>query len=162
MILKIEKNKVVSINYTLTDAQGQVLDTSEGREPLSYIHGQGNLIPGLEEALEGKGSGDTLNVTIPPEKGYGERDDSLMQEVPRSQFEFAGDLKEGMQFQAQGSGGIQIVTVVKVGDESVTVDGNHPLAGATLNFNVDVKEIRDATEEEISHGHVHGAGGHQH
>lgn len=160
--MKIEKNKVVLIDYTLKDDGGSVIDSSDGREPLGYIHGIGNLIPGLEEALEGKGSGDKVNVSIPPEKGYGAKEDSLVQSVPRAQFEAGVEIKAGMQFQAQTEHGTQLVTVTAVDDQTVTVDGNHPLAGMTLHFNVEIKEIREASKEELDHGHVHGEGGHHH
>lgn len=159
--MQIAKNKVVSIHYTLRDDQGNVLDSSEGKDPLVYIQGIGNLIPGMEEGLEGKHKGDKLDIKVTPEKGYGERNDSLIQKVPRTAF---GDqkVKPGMQFQAQTGNGAQVVTVTEVGLESITVDGNHPLAGVGLNFAVEVMDVRTATEDELSHGHVHGSGGHHH
>ncbi len=160
--MQVAKDKVVSINYTLTDDQGTLLDSSKGREPLAYLHGAGNIIPGLEQALEGKSAGENLTVRVPPEEGYGERDDRLQQEVPREMFEGVDRVEPGMQFQAQTPAGTQIVTVRQVSDESVTVDANHPLAGVALNFEVDVVEVRDATDEELSHGHVHGPEGHAH
>ena len=156
--MKAEKGKVVSIHYTLKNDAGSVLDSSEGRDPLNYLHGHGNIIGGLESALEGKASGEKLDVQIAPEDGYGVRDDNLLQSVPRTQFDPDQKIEPGMQFQA----GQQIVTVTEVSDDSVTVDGNHPLAGETLHFSVSVEEIRDASEEEIAHGHVHGPGGHHH
>lgn len=156
--MKISKNKVAAIHYTLTDNQGTVLDTSDGREPLHYLHGAGNLITGMEEGLEGKSKGDKFSIKVPPSKGYGDLDPSMTQSVPRSAF---GDqpVKKGMKF-STGSGAV--VTVVDVGLDSVTVDANHPLAGVELNFVVEVMEVRDATAEEVSHGHVHGPGGHHH
>ena len=160
--MKIEKNKVVSIDYKLTGADGTVIDSSEGREPLAYLHGNGNIVTGLEEALDGKAAGDALTVSVPPEKGYGVRDESKIVEVPREQLKGADEIRPGMQFQAQTPEGNQILTVAKVADASVTLDANHPLAGATLNFDVTVREVRAATEEEVSHGHVHGPGGHHH
>jgi len=150
------------MEYTLTGSDGTILDTSEGQEPLAYIQGTGNLIPGLESALEGKAAGDHLEVSLPPEEGYGVRDDSLMQTIAREQFEGVEDLQVGMQFEARDDEGEQVVTIVKIEEEVVTVDGNHPLAGEILNFNVDVVEVRDATSEELEHGHVHGPGGHHH
>jgi FKBP-type peptidyl-prolyl cis-trans isomerase SlyD len=156
------KDKVVAIDYKLTGEQGQVLDTSEGRQPLSYIHGAGNLIPGLEQALEGKESGDKLNVSLPPEQAYGDRDEKLVQAVPRSAFEGAPELKPGMQFQANTNLGPRLLTIVDVAPEQITVDANHPLAGMPLNFDVTIRDVREATNEEISHGHVHGPGGHHH
>lgn len=160
--MNVEKNKVASIDYTLKSDEGQVLDSSEGREPLAYLHGNGNLIPGLEEALEGKKEGDSVEVTVPPEKGYGIRNDSLIEKVNRSVFQGVDKIEKGMQFQAKTHEGTQVFTVIDIEGDEVTIDGNHPLAGASLNFAVTVKSVRDATEEEIAHGHVHGPGGHQH
>ncbi len=160
--MQIEKNKVVSIDYTLKNDDGQILDTSEGKEPLNFIHGNGHLIPGLEEALAGKAKDDKLNVSIPPEKGYGKRSDQMIHTVDRSNFEKDVDIKAGMQFQAQMDQGVQLLTVVKVEDDKVTLDGNHPLADQTLHFDVDVKDVREASAEELEHGHVHGPGGHKH
>lgn len=159
--MQISKHKVVSIDYTLTGDDGAVIDTSDGREPLAFIQGAGNIIPGLESALEGRGKGDELQVKIAPDQGYGERVDSLRQEVPKDRFE-ADSVEVGMQFHAHTDSGPLLVTVVDVDDENVTVDGNHPLAGVNLNFDVTVVDVRDATAEELDHGHVHGPGGHQH
>ncbi|MCB1138239.1 MAG: peptidylprolyl isomerase [Leptospiraceae bacterium] len=160
--MQIAKNKVASIDYKLTDQNGSVLDTSEGREPLFYLHGNGNLISGLEEALEGKGSGENVQVSVPPEKGYGLRNDALIQDVDKNLFQGVDKIEAGMQFQAQTEAGAQVFTVVSVEDEKVKIDGNHPLAGETLHFDVTIRDVRDATEEELAHGHVHGPGGHQH
>lgn len=161
--MQIEKNKVATIDYTLTNPEGQVLDTSKGGQPLSYLHGVGGIIPGLETALEGKNKGDQLTVTIPPDKAYGNRNDQLVQDVPRKMFQGVSDIKTGMQFRAQGpQGQQQVVTVVDVQPETIKIDANHPLAGVTLNFDVNVVDVREATQEELSHGHVHGPGGHQH
>ena len=160
--MAISKDKVVSIDYTLTGDNGQVLDSSQGREPLAYLHGAGNIIPGLETALEGKNEGDQLNVSIPPEQAYGTRDERMVQAVPRTAFQGVADIQPGMQFQAQTQQGARLITVVGVEGDQVTIDANHPLAGATLNFDVKVVTVRDATEQEKSHGHVHGPGGHQH
>lgn len=154
--MKIEKNKVVSINYTLKNGEGEVLDSSEGGEPLAYLHGQGNLIPGLETELEGRGEGESFHTEIEPSNAYGEYNDSLIADVPKDRFTGVEDISEGMEFQAQTSdGGSQVVRVTEVGDDSVKVDANHPLAGETLHFEVTVADVRDATEEEIDHGHVH-------
>jgi FKBP-type peptidyl-prolyl cis-trans isomerase SlyD len=159
----ISQHKVVLINYTLTNESGEVLDRSPGGEPLSYLHGQGNLIPGLEKALEGKQAGDKLNVRVEPDEGYGVRDDALVQQVPRRAFGGVGDVRPGMQFQAQMTQGhTRVVTVTRLQGDMVTVDGNHPLAGEVLTFDVEVTEVRDATQEELDHGHVHGPGGHHH
>ena len=160
--MAIEKDKVVSIDYTLTGDNGQVLDSSQGREPLAYLHGAGNIIPGLESALEGKDAGDELNVQIPPDQAYGPRDERMVQPVPRAAFQGVPDIQPGMQFQANTNAGTRLITVVDVAGDQVTIDANHPLAGATLNFDVKIVNVRDATEQEKSHGHVHGPGGHQH
>lgn len=160
--MQISANKVVSIDYTLTDDTGAVIDSSEGRGPLAYLQGHGNIIPGLESALEGKSEGDALQVSVVPAEGYGERDDSLTQEVPRQMFENADEIQVGMQFQTSSEHGMHIVTVTAIDDEKVTVDANHPLAGQNLNFDVKVVEVRDASEEELAHGHVHGPEGHEH
>ncbi|MFO7604506.1 MAG: peptidylprolyl isomerase [Gammaproteobacteria bacterium] len=160
--MTIAENKVVTIEYTLKNDAGEVLDTSEGREPLVYLHGAQNIIPGLENALAGKVVGDALEVRITPEQAYGERDDSMKQEVPRDMFGDE-DIQVGMQYHAQGpEGDMLVVTVISATETHVTVDGNHPLAGEHLNFSVEVKDVRDASEEEVEHGHVHGAGGHHH
>jgi FKBP-type peptidyl-prolyl cis-trans isomerase SlyD len=159
----IAQDKVVLIHYTLKNDSGATLDSSSGGDPLAYIHGQGNIIPGLEKALEGKQSGDKLNVKVEPSEGYGERDDELVQQVPRRAFGGAAKVKPGMQFHAQTSQGqTRVVTVTRIQGDMVTVDGNHPLAGEKLHFDVEVTEVRDATEEELEHGHVHGPGGHHH
>lgn len=160
--MQIGNQKVVTIDYTLTDDQGEVLDTSQGQEPLTYIHGLGSIIPGLEEALAGKTAGDALKVTIQPQNGYGERDEELVQAVPRERFPASGEITVGMRFHAQGTGGSHVVTVVAVDDKNVTVDANHPLAGVVLAFDVKVVDVRDATADELQHGHVHGKDGHQH
>src|SRR5688500_3296904 len=160
--MAIEKDKIVSIDYTLTGDNGQVLDSSQGREPLAYLHGAGNIIPGLEQALEGKNEGDQLNVSIPPDRAYGPRDERMVQPVPRAAFQGVNDIQPGMQFQANTNAGPRVITVVDVAADQVTIDANHPLAGATLNFDVTVRNVRDATEQEKSHGHAHGAGGHHH
>ncbi len=151
----IADQKVVSIHYKLTNDDGTVLQESAADEPLSYLHGSGNIIPGLESALSGKTTGDKLSVSVEPEQGYGARNDALVQELPRKLFEGIDVIQEGMQFQAQSDQGAQVITVTKVDGDRITVDGNHPLAGQTLNFEVEVDSVRDATAEEISHGHVH-------
>ena len=160
--MQIEKHKVALLEYTLTSNTGEVMDTSEGGDPLAYIQGIGNLVPGLEEELEGKSAGDELNVVVPPEKGYGVRDDSLVEVVNREVFQGMDELQVGMQFHAQGDDGAHMIWVVDIKDDDVTIDGNHPLAGETLTFDLKVVEVRDATAEELDHGHVHGPGGHNH
>lgn len=154
--MQITQNTVASIEYTLKDNEGQVLDTSEGREPLTYLHGSGNLVPGLESALEGNGEGDSVSVTVDPAEGFGERDENLIQQVPKTAFEGVESIEAGMRFQASDENGQgRIVTVTEVADDEVTVDANHPLAGVPLNFDVNVVEVREASEEEIEHGHAH-------
>lgn len=160
--MQIARNKVVSLHYTLRDEQGTVIDSSSGRGPLSYLHGKGTIIPGLEQALAGKAAGDKLDVTVAPEQGYGLRDERLVQIVARAKLGEVAGLAPGMQVRANGPQGPRIVTVVSVDRDFVTVDGNHPLAGRTLHFSLEVAEVRKATHEEISHGHVHGPGGHHH
>lgn len=160
--MEITTQKVVTIDYTLTDEQGEVIESNADGQSLAYIHGVGALIPGLEEALKGREEGETVEVTVPPEKAYGERREDMIQTVPKDRFDTERDLEVGMQFQARSQQGTQVVTVTGVEEEDVTVDANHPLAGQTLNFEVEIKEVRDATEEELEHGHVHGPGGHQH
>lgn len=160
--MQIAANAVVSIHYRLTNASGEQLDSSEGQDPLAYLHGASNIIPGLENALSGKVVGDKLSVTVEPEEGYGPVKEELIQDVDRANFEGIDVIEPGMQFMAQTPWGQQPVTVVKVEEDTITLDGNHPLAGQTLSFDVEVVEVRAATEEELSHGHVHGAGGHHH
>lgn len=156
--MEISKHKVAGIHYTLRDNEGTVLDSSEGRDPLYYIQGVGNLIPGMEEGLEGKAKGDKLKIKVSPERGYGVVDPARVQQVPVNAF--AGqEVKEGMRFNTDNG---DVVTITGVDIETVTVDGNHPLAGVELNFDVEVVEVRAATTEEVEHGHVHGANGHQH
>ncbi|SFF23790.1 FKBP-type peptidyl prolyl cis-trans isomerase /Apo-metallochaperone SlyD [Fontimonas thermophila] len=160
--MEIAPQRVVYIHYTLTNDAGEVLDSSQGGEPLAYLHGYGNIIPGLENALTGKQPGDKLQVRVAPADGYGERDEQLVQQVPRRAFQGITDIRPGMTFQAQSSRGPMRVVVTRVAGDMVTVDGNHPLAGEHLNFAVEVTDVRAATDEELSHGHVHGPGGHHH
>jgi len=156
--MQISNNKVAAIHYTLRDDAGNVLDSSEGRDPLYYLHGKGNLIPGMEEGLEGKTTGDKAKIDVSPEKGYGVRNPQLVQEVPKQAFG-GQQVEVGMQFQTNHG---ELITVTNVGPDTVTVDGNHPLADQNLHFDVEVMDVRDATSEELAHGHVHGPGGHHH
>jgi FKBP-type peptidyl-prolyl cis-trans isomerase SlyD len=160
--MNIASDSVVQIHYTLKNDAGEVLDASEVGEPLTYLHGHGNLIPGLERELEGKGKGAKLNVSIQPADGYGEHDDKLVQKIPRNAIDGGGDIIPGMQVHAQTDEGTHALTVTHVDDQTVTLDGNHPLAGQTLHFEVEIGEVRAATEEELVHGHVHGPGGAHH
>ena len=152
--------KVVSIHYTLKNKDGELLDKSEEGEPLNYVHGTESIIPGLEAALAGKSAGDKLSVSVAPEQGYGLRSESLVQELPRDAFGEIDDIQEGMRFQAESENGTQVISVTNVAADVITVDGNHPLAGETLNFDVEVDNVRDATTQEIEHGHVHSDGDH--
>jgi len=153
--MNIEKDRVVSLTYTLTDSAGKVLDSSSDTGPLSYLHGNGNIIVGLEKALEGKNEGDAVKVTVPAADAYGERDESLVVNVPRARFQGVSEIAAGMQFEAETAEGSRLVTVTKVSPEMVTVDANHALAGMDLSFDVEVVAIRAATAEELSHGHPH-------
>lgn len=159
----IAANKAVSIDYTLTNDAGEVIDSSAGGAPLVYLHGAGNIIVGLEKALEGKQAGDELKVSIEPEEAYGEYSPELVATLNRAMFEGVDELAVGMQFHASApDGGMQIVTIRHLEGDDVTVDGNHPLAGQRLNFQVKVVGVREAHSEEIAHGHIHGEGGHHH
>jgi len=153
--MEITKNKVVSFDYTLRGMDNEVIDIS-GAAPLVYLHGYGNIIPGLEKAMEGKKAGASFKLTVPAVEAYGEWDQMLVTTVPRSVFDGAEKLEEGMEFEAQFPEGSQIVKIIKVTDAEVTLDGNHSLAGMDLNFEITIREIRDASEEEITHGHAHG------
>ena len=161
--MTIATNKAVSIEYTLTNDAGEVIDSSAGGAPLVYLQGAGNIIPGLEKALEGKAVGEELTVTVEPEDAYGEYSAELVSTLSASMFEGVDQLEVGMQFHASAPDGqMQIVTIRDLDGDDVTVDGNHPLAGQRLTFQVKVVAVRDASEEEVAHGHVHGEGGHQH
>ena len=155
--MKIASNKVATLHYTLKDDKGALIESSTGNEPLEYIHGIGNLIPGLESKLEGKQAGDKVSAVVKPEDAYGERDEELIEEVERSEFDEAEELEVGKEFQYDDEdGNVFHVRIVKVTDKMVTIDGNHPLAGQTLSFDVEVLSVRDASKEELEHGHVHG------
>jgi FKBP-type peptidyl-prolyl cis-trans isomerase SlyD len=160
--MQISKNKVVSIDYTLTDSKGEVLDSSSQGHPLQYIQGLGHLIPGLEKALEGKAAGDKVKAQIAAKDAYGARDEALMQIIPKENFEDIPDLKIGMELEAESDDGVRVITVVGIEGDRVIVDGNHPLAGMDLNFDVAIVGVREATKDELGHGHVHGPGGHHH
>jgi len=159
--MTLEDKKVGLIEYTLTDETGETLDASNGN-PLAYLHGFGNLIPGLEKALVGKTVGDKFKTTVPAAEGYGERVDALVQTVPNTMSQGVENIEVGMRFEAQSEQGMHSVEITAVDGDQVTVDGNHPLAGLPLTFDVEVVGVRSATEEEIEHGHAHGDGGHHH
>lgn len=158
----ISENAVVLFHYTLTDENGVQLDSSTDTKPLAYVHGHKNIIPGLEKAMEGKTTGDTMKVTVPAAEAYGEYQDHLVQEVPRKAFQGVENMQTGMRFEAKTPSGPVSVVVRDFSEETVTVDGNHPLAGKDLTFDVNIQTVREATEEELAHGHVHGPEGHQH
>ncbi len=160
--MQITDGLVAYIHYTLKNNAGETLDSSAGGSPLAYLHGAGNIVAGLEKSLAGKSAGDKLNVQVAPEEGYGARDASLIQQIPRRMFQGIRDIQPGMQFNAQSDRGMRQVTVTRVAGDLVTVDGNHALAGETLHFEVEVVQVRAPTAEETSHGHVHGEGGHHH
>jgi FKBP-type peptidyl-prolyl cis-trans isomerase SlyD len=160
--MQIAENTAVCFHYTLTNDAGEVIDSSAGREPLAYLHGAGSIVPGLENAMQGRAPGDRFEVKVAPEEGYGQRHEGMVQRVPRSAFQGVERIEVGMQFQARGPQGQMSVTVAEVSAEEITVDGNHPLAGQTLNFAIEVVSVREASAEELAHGHVHGPGGHQH
>jgi len=160
--MQIGDQKVVTLHYTLTDNDGKVIDKSEDGS-FAYLHGASNIISGLEDALAGKSAGEEMSVSVSPEQAYGVRDESMLQQVPKNMFEDAGQIAVGTQFHAQGPNGeMLVVTVLEVEEEHVVVDGNHPLAGVELNFDVKIIDVRDASEEEVEHGHVHAPGGHHH
>ena len=162
MSLKIEGRKVVSFHYTLTGETGEQLESSHEGEPLSYLHGAGNIIAGLENAMSGKQVGDRFEVTLPPAEAYGERSEDRLQRIPAKHFKNVSAIKPGQMLVLETRQGPVQVRVVKIGRFNIDVDANHPLAGRTLTFEVEVTDVRDATEEEISHGHVHGPGGVDH
>lgn len=159
--MRVAANKAVSIEYTLRDTEGKVLDSSQGRAPLTYLHGAGNIVPGLERALEGKAEDESVEVSVPPEQGYGLRDERLVRNLPMRRLP-NGKAEVGMRFQVKTEHGPQVLTVRAVRGDYAQVDANHPLADVTLCFSVKVVAVRDATEEELAHGHVHGPHGHEH
>ena len=161
--MKVGKDKVVLMHYTLKNDTGDVIDSSDGADPLPFLQGHGNIIPGLESALEGSKVGDKLDVSIKPEEGYGERMKDAIQEIPSSALKGVEEVKVGMQLQSQDKdGNAFLVNVTKIEDDKITVDANHPLAGQTLHFSVSIESIRKAEAEELSHGHVHADGQHNH
>ena len=160
--MQIGAKKAVTIHYTLKDDKGEELDSSEGQEPLVYLHGAGNIVPGLEKEMTGHQPGDKFEVVVSPDEGYGQPEPQLIQVVPREAFEGVEDLQVGMEFQAHTAHGPMSVAIAKIDGDAVTVDGNHPLAGKKLHFDIEVTEVRDASLEELAHGHVHGEGGHHH
>ncbi len=160
--MQIIKNSVATLNYTLKNDNGDILDESQDGSFL-YMHGAGGIIPGLESLLEGKSKGDTFDAHIEPADGYGERDESMVQVVPRDMFDKEHPVEEGIQFHAESpEGDMLTVTVTKIEGDNITVDGNHPLAGIALNFDIQIADVREASTEEVEHGHAHGPDGHHH
>jgi len=160
--MKAASGMVVTMHYTLSDDNGDVLDSSQGGEPLVYLHGHGNIVPGLEKAIEGKSAGHKSKVTVAAAEGYGPLNPEAVFEAPREHFPTDADLAEGQRVYAEGPNGPIVLTVVKLTEKGAVLDANHPLAGKTLHFDVEITDVRKATKEEITHGHVHGAGGHHH
>ncbi len=160
--MQITSGSVVVFDYTLTDDDKDIIDSSVGNEPLAYIQGEGQIVPGLEKAMEGKKAGDSFKISIPPEEAYGVHDPENISVVPADQIEGGEELEEGMQLHTEGEFGEQTVIITKIVGNEVTIDGNHPLAGMTLHFEVTIRDVRSATTEELDHGHVHGPGGHHH
>jgi FKBP-type peptidyl-prolyl cis-trans isomerase SlyD len=160
--MQISQDNVVLIDYRLTDDAGNELDSSADHGPLAYLHGHSNIVPGLEQALEGRSAGEEFSVSIEPVMAYGEINPALTQTLPSSMFGGTEQIAVGMQFHAQTDHGVEVVTVTALEGDEVTIDGNHPMAGKTLHFDVTVREVRAASEEELAHGHVHGEHGHQH
>lgn len=161
--MNIEKDKVVTFHYRLSDDKGTEIENSQSQEPLSILYGHGNIIPGLEQAMHGRSAGDTFDVVVPPEQAYGEYRADFTQRVPKKYFRDAEQLKPGdSTVLTTKDGRRQIVQVLKVGSSVVDVDLNHPMAGKTLHFGIEITDVRDAAEEEIAHGHVHGPHGHEH
>ncbi len=163
--MDIEKNRVVSINYVLTDDDGITLDSTQDQAPMAYLHGANNILPGLEEALEGKTVKSRIRTKVSPKDGYGKYNEELVQSIPLSSFPNADQIKVGVQFELDTPQGPQIATITKVENDEFTLDMNHPLAGITLHFDVEVVDVREATAEEIEKGHLHSEGcgcGHSH
>lgn len=160
--LTIAKDSVVSFHYRLSEAGGEPFENSEDADPVLYLHGHSGMLKGLEEGLEGRVAGETLSISVSPEKGYGERREGAQQRVPIKHVRTKGKLKVGMLVQINTKDGAQEAIVLKVGLKNIDIDSNHPLAGKTLEFEVDIVSVRAATSDELAHGHAHGAGGHQH
>jgi FKBP-type peptidyl-prolyl cis-trans isomerase SlyD len=153
--MQVQLNSVVSIHYTLSDAQGTVLDSSIDHSPLAYIQGKGHVVPGLEKAMVGKSVGEKFKASIAAVDGYGVRDEDLIDKVPKEAFEGVPQVEPGMEFYADGPNGPVMITVKAVEGDFVIIDGNHPLAGKELNFDIELMDVREASAEELEHGHVH-------
>lgn len=157
--MAVAENKVVSFHYTLSNAEGEQLESSRESEPMHYLHGAGNIIPGLEKAMEGREAGDRFEVSVPPEEAYGEWSEGRIQRISAKHVKQAGKVRPGQVLRLNTEQGPVHVTVIKVGRFNIDVDANHPLAGQQLDFDIEITGVRDATPEEIDHGHVHGPGG---
>ena len=160
--MTIKNDKVVLIHHTLKDDKGETIDSSDGQEPLGYLHGKKNIVVGLESVLDGQKAGQKLNVIVKPEDGYGIYDEKMKQEVEKSKFGKEAELQVGARFQAETPQGVTIACIKEIKDKTVIVDFNHELAGKTLYFDIEILDVRDASAEELEHGHVHGTGGHKH
>ncbi|OMH25878.1 peptidylprolyl isomerase [Motiliproteus sp. MSK22-1] len=164
----IEKNKVVSFHYRIKDENGNEVERSDENQPALYLHGHAGMLEGIVNAMEGRSSGESFQITLPPEQAYGDRHEDAKGRIPVKQIRLPGQkpvkgrLQPGTQIEVSTKEGIRQATVIKMGLKSVDIDANHPLAGKTLDFEIDIVDVRDATEEETAHGHAHGAGGHQH
>jgi FKBP-type peptidyl-prolyl cis-trans isomerase SlyD len=160
--MQVENGSVVSFHYTLSDAEGNIIETNRDGDAAIYLHGANNIVPSLERAFAGKQAGDHIELTLAPAESYGERKENAVERVPAKYLKGAGKLQPGQAVQLQTKDGPMLVTVVKVGKFSVDVDTNHPLAGRTLSYSIDIADVRAASDEEKAHGHAHGVGGHQH
>jgi len=161
--MKAAADTVVTFHYALSDEQGQPIESSHGRDPLTVLLGRGGLVPGIEQALLDREAGERFEVVVPPDQGYGERRDDWVQRVPKKYFRDPDHLRVGMQTVLnETGGGARMVTVVKIGSSVIDVDLNHPMAGRTLHFALELTDVRAASEEEVAHGHAHGPGGHHH
>ena len=160
--MNVQEKAIVGIHYTLKNADGEQMETSRDKQPMSYLHGANNIISGLEKAMEGHAVNDEFSVTVEPEEAYGVRNENNVQRIPMKRLKGIGKISVGQVLNLQTNNGQVQVTVLKVGRFNVDVDGNHPLAGKALTFDVEITDIRDASEEELDHRHVHGPGGHHH
>lgn len=161
-MMQVADDMVVAFHFTLTNEQGEQIHSTRPDAPLTYLHGRGEIIDGLEKALAGKSQGESFDLVLGPGEAYGDRDPALVQTVDRSEFPDAGELEIGMRFWVEDDQGERTITITGIEGDEVTVDGNHPLAGERISFEVEILEVRQATEEELSHGHAHGGNGHQH
>ncbi len=160
--MQIQKDSVVYFHYTLNDTEGKVVESSKDSHPMTYLHGHGNILPALEAEFTDKKEGDQFQVTLPPEKAYGLRNEESMQRIPIKHLAEKKNLRVGMSAKVNTEKGMRDVTIIKVGKFNVDVDTNHPLAGLTLTFDISIETVREAEAEELTHGHVHGVGGHHH